>query len=106
MRTRKDILKPRVMDCVARLQKFIDMDAPAILIGSEIWLLFRTALACYGTSIGKKMLGDIMADALHGRGLCHMEECVNTVQRPNDGLCATCAAGLDKLIAESEATSL
>ena len=100
--TRKELLKPRVIDCVDRLRKLIDIDAPPVIIGAEIWLLFRTALAAYGEKIGQRMIHSLTEQALHSRGVCSMNECTNPVDRAGLSVCESCGAELDKLIEEGD----
>jgi hypothetical protein len=80
----------------------IDIDAPPVLIGAEIWLLFRTALAAYGEKIGQRMIHSLTEQALHSRGVCSMNECTNPVDRAGLSVCESCGAELDKLIEDSD----
>lgn len=83
-------LKPHVIACSDRLRKFIDINAPAVIIGSEAWHLFCTVLACYGTAAGSTMIGHLRDANLHNRGTCSHDDCTNYVERPGVGWCEAC----------------
>jgi hypothetical protein len=77
-----------------RLQKIIDVDAPAVIVGSMAWHLYCTILACYGQSAGSTMIQHIRDENLHSRGVCSHEDCTEYVERPGVGLCAACCTKL------------
>ncbi len=84
-------LKPSVIECVERLRKFVDLDAPGVIIGREAWNVLLTVFACYGEAAGKGMIHDLRDSNLHGRGVCTHADCVNYVERPGVNVCAACA---------------
>lgn len=85
--TKRELLKPRVLDSVTRLRKFVELDSPAPLIGHELSLLFRVALAAYGVKVGIPLLDNIRENDLQSRGVCDWQDCTNTVERAPSGLC-------------------
>lgn len=97
MTEKTKLLKPHLLECVRRLKRFIDLDAPGVIIGMEAWNVFATVLATYGTAAGSTMVQNIRDKNLHSRGVCENGDCVVTVERPSLGICETCckALGLD-----------
>src|SRR5689334_17185558 len=88
-------LKPRVLESIARLQKLVELDAPAVIIGAGAWNLFCVVLGAYGASAASTMIGHIRDQDLHKRAVCSHEDCINYVDRPSIGLCADCLKALD-----------
>lgn len=97
-RTKRDALKPRLIECVDRLRKLIDLNAPGVIIGAAAWHTFATTLAVCGTGAGSTMIQQIMERNLHARGVCCHEDCAAIVERPGLGMCEACQKqlGLDK----------
>lgn len=85
--TKRELLKPRVLDSVTRLRKFVELDSPAPLIGHELSLLFRVALAAYGVKVGIPLLDNIRENDLQSRGVCDWDDCTNAAERAPLGLC-------------------
>lgn len=85
-----DKLKPRVLDSLERLKKFIELDAPAPIIGIEAWILFKVVLSTYGISAGMSMIGEIRDHDLHSRAVCANEDCIEYVDRWGSGICSKC----------------
>ncbi len=90
MTKKEKMLKPRVLECIDRLRKFVDMNAPPVIVGAAAWNAFQTVLAAYGDSAGHAMINDLRRENLHGRGVCSWEDCDHTVERPGVGTCAAC----------------
>lgn len=84
------LLKPRLLDSVNRLKRLVELDAPAVIIGHEAWLLYKTTLACYGDAAASTMVSQIREAALESRGICHFNDCTNPVDRPETGICQSC----------------
>lgn len=93
-RPKEEQLLPRVMACIDRLQRFIELGAPAIIVGHAAWSLYATVLACYGPEAGEGMVASIRDGNLHSRGMCNNDDCTNRVGRPGLGVCADCVRKL------------
>lgn len=105
--TKQQKLKPHLLRCIERLQKLIDLDGPAIIIGHEAFNVYATALAVYGEAAGKPLLQHLRDQNLHERGVCSHEDCTRYVERPDSGICETCQKALgidDSSIEEIERT--
>lgn len=87
-------LKPHLIECIDRLRKFIDLDAPSVIIGNAAFAVFATTLATYGSSAGSSLISHIRDQNLHARGVCGEEDCTNYVQRPDTGMCDPCCKTL------------
>jgi hypothetical protein len=97
MTNKEAMLKPRLIECVNRLQKLIELDAPSVIIGNAAFSVFSTTLAVYGESAGSTFIQHLRDQDLHGRGVCSHEDCTSYVDRPDIGVCASCldALGID-----------
>ena len=97
MSAKLDKLKPRLLECIGRLQRLVELDAPAVIIGAAAWNVFSTTLAAYGSLAASTMVQHIRDENLHSRAVCNHEDCTNYVQRPDVGMCADCqkAMGLE-----------
>ena len=93
--TKKEKLRPYLIQCVDRLHKLIELDAPGGIIGAEAFNVFATTLAVYGSSAGSTFIQHVRDQNLHKRGTCSHGDCSNEVQRPDLGLCAGCVRELD-----------
>jgi hypothetical protein len=91
---KQEKLKPYVIECLERLRKLIDLDAPAVIIGASAWSLFTTILSAYGASAASAMVQHIRDENLHARGVCSHEDCTKYVERPNIGICEGCCKSL------------
>lgn len=85
--TKQEMLKPRLLECIARLKKLIELDAPAVIIGAAAWSVFKVTLSTYGTAAGSTMLDDIRERDLHHRGVCSWQDCAAYVDRPDVAIC-------------------
>jgi hypothetical protein len=90
--SKRDKLKPHLLRATARLRKFIELDAPGVIIGAEAYNVFATTLAVYGESAGSAMIRHIRDQNLRARGVCGYEDCVETVEHPGLGICGACTA--------------
>ena len=89
--TKKEKLRPYLVRSIYRLQKLIELDVPADIIGAEVHHVFATTLAIYGPAAGSSFIQHICAQTLHLRGICGHEDCADEVDRPDLGLCEDCA---------------
>lgn len=106
-RKKEAVLRPHLLASVKRLLRFIEMDAPGVIVGSAAWLVFKCTLACYGSRVGITLLDDLMEGDLSGRGLCTHGDCIEAVTRPDVPICQACQkelgmddASLRKILAE------
>lgn len=88
------MLKPRLLESIDRLRKFVELDAPAVILGAEAWNVFQTVLATCGAIAASTMVQSIRDKNLQMRAVCAHEDCTNYVDRPPLGLCKTCLATL------------
>ena len=88
---KQEMLKPRLLDCVNRMKKLLELDAPASIIGAEAFSIFATTLAVYGEQAGWAPIGHLHEQNLASRGVCtYGNECTNYVERPGPDLCLDC----------------
>jgi hypothetical protein len=104
--TKQELLKPHLLDCIARLQSFIEVGAPAVVIGHEAFNVLATTLAVYGTVAGAGLISHIRDTNLHSRGICTNEDCVECIERPGVDICEKCCVELgigddDDMLVES-----
>lgn len=91
---KSQLLKPRLLESIDRLRKFVELDVPAVILGAEAWNVFQTVLATYGTMAASTMVQSIRDKNLQMRAICAHEDCTNYVDRPPLGMCKTCLAAL------------
>ena len=88
MSSKANLLKPRVLDCIERLRRLVELDAPVPIIGAASFSVFAIVLSAYGDKAGTPLLQHIREEDQHNRGLCNWEDCTNPVKRPKDmGIC-------------------
>jgi len=87
---KKEVLKPRLIECVERMRKLLELDAPPVLIGAEAFSIFATTLAVYGTEAGWSFLEHLRKQNLKSRAVCAWEDCIHPVEREETHLCAAC----------------
>lgn len=90
MKTKEQLLKPRVLENIDRLRKIVELDAPPVLIGEFAFSLYATVLAAYGEEAGRAMAKSIRDHNLQNRAVCDWGDCTNTVERTPIGTCAAC----------------
>lgn len=90
MKTKEQLLKPRVLENIDRLRKIVELDAPPVLIGEFAFSLYATVLAAYGEEAGRAMTKHIRDQNLQSRAVCDWGDCTNTVERTPIGTCAAC----------------
>ncbi len=90
MTKKEKMLKPRVLECIDRLRKFVDLNAPPVIVGAAAWNVYTMVLAAYGTAAGSTMIQDIRDQNLHARGVCGWDDCTGYVDRPGSGVCEDC----------------
>ena len=89
--TKEELLKPRLVECVDRMQKLLALNAPSNIIGAVAFSIFSTTLACYGEEAGWALIGHLRAQNLHERAVCNYgKDCTNPVDRPDMGICPDC----------------
>jgi hypothetical protein len=94
MSAKSELIKPHLLRSIDRLKRFIELDAPRPIIGSELWIAFRAALATYGPEVGMPVMTSLYDAACAGRGICSWKDCVNEVDRPGVYICETCAKAI------------
>lgn len=92
--TKKEKLKPRLIECVDRLASLIKLDAPGVIIGHAAFNVFVTTLAVYGDSAGSTLISHLRDQNLHARAICSHEDCSAYVDRPTLGICGDCLTKL------------
>jgi len=92
--SKKEKLKPFVIECCDRLRKLVDLNAPATIVGAAAWHLYVTVLAAYGSTAASTMVQNIREQNLHNRGICSHKDCTNYVDRPESGICKSCRSKL------------
>lgn len=102
MGNKETLLKPFAIECVDRLRKFIELDAPAVIIGAAAWHAYTTILATYGKLAAGPMVDKILEQSLRSRAVCVHEDCVGYAERPSCGLCPQCTAVLDAVYGAEE----
>lgn len=88
--TKQELLLPRLIESVERMQKLLSLNAPATIIGNEAFNIFATTLAVYGEGAGHWLLSHLREQNLAGRGVCSYGNCANYVARPGSGICHDC----------------
>ena len=107
--TKEEKLKPHLIECIDRMKKLIEIDAPGVIVGSAAFSILATTLAVYGESAGSTLIGHLRDQNLHSRGICTHADCTKPIDRPNVDVCQDCQkelgfddASLDALFAEEE----
>jgi len=97
---KQELLKPHLLESIARLKKFVELDAPGVVVGAEAFNVFATTLAAFGDGAGSTFIQHIRERNLHVRGVCNHQDCTRYAGRPGLGLCDECAKALDLVGAE------
>lgn len=90
MKTKEQLLKPRVLENIDRLRKIVELDAPAVIVGEFAFNLYATVLAAYGEEAGRGLVKHIRDQNLQSRGVCEHGDCTNPVARQPLGICEPC----------------
>lgn len=88
--SKSELLKPRVLDCIDRLRKVIELNGPPAFIGECAFSVFSVVLAAYGEEAGRGLIRHIREQDLQERAVCSWGDCINTVERPPLGICPDC----------------
>lgn len=88
-------LKPHVLESLYRLRRFIELDAPSVIIGREVCLLFKVTLSAYGAEAGMGLLDALRGGDLAMRGVCENDDCIEYVERPHINMCDACINTLE-----------
>lgn len=95
MTRKEDLLKPRLLECIDRLRKVVELNGPPAFIGECAFSVFSVVLAAYGEESGRGLIRHIREQDLHERAVCSWEDCTNTVERPPMGICPDCEREID-----------
>lgn len=90
MANKEELLKPRVLECIDRLRKSVELNAPPVFIGECAFSVFAIVLATYGEESGRGLIRHIREQNLHERAVCSWADCTNAVERPSMGMCPDC----------------
>lgn len=90
MAGKPELLKPRVLECIDRLRKVVEMNGPPVFIGECAFSVFSVVLAAYGEEAGCGLIRHIREQDLQERAVCSWGDCINTVERPPLGICPDC----------------
>jgi hypothetical protein len=90
MTKKEQLLKVRALECLERLRKVIELNAPPLIIGDFAFSLYATVLAAYGEHAGEGLIRHLREQNLQSRALCHYGDCTNGVERTPFGICADC----------------
>lgn len=83
MKSKRELLRPRLLECIDRLRKFVELDAPAVIVGMSAWSVMKVTLATYGSDAWKCLIDDICEAELHDRAICRSDGCTAYVDRPD-----------------------
>lgn len=94
MTATKDVLfRDRVTNRIDRLKKLNDLNAPAVILASELVLVYRAMIITWGEGIANGFAGAMREMELQALGICVNGQCGNKSDTPFD-VCKGCAEEL------------